>query len=77
MTTKPPVTWNSATPAIVTVTPSASGLAADATGKATGSSDVTATIPAAYVNGGTDLTATCTVTCSNATSGTGTGYTWN
>ena len=76
--TPPPVTWNSATPAYVTVTPSATGLSADAKGVATGgSSEVTATVDPAYLQSGATGSASATITCSNATSGTGTGFTWN
>lgn len=76
--TPPPVTWNSATPAYVTVTPSATGLSADAKGVATGgSSVVTATVDPAYLQSGATGSASATITCSNATSGTGTGFTWN
>ena len=79
MNTPPPVTWDSASQAYVTVTPSASGRTAVAMGVAKGgSSVVSATIPATYTNTGVDLTATCIVTCSNP-SGTGNGFSqgWN
>ena len=76
--TPPPVTWNSATPAYVTVTPSSTGLSADAKGVATGgSSEVTATVDSNYLKSGATGNASATITCSNATSGTGTGFTWN
>lgn len=77
--TMPEVSWTSGTTAYVTVSPN-TGLSTVATGVVTGgSSEITATVDPAYLQSGATGSASVTVTCSNATSGTGTGYTggWN
>jgi len=73
--TMPEVSWTSGSTVYVTVSPN-TGLSTVATGVVTGgSSEITATVDPAYLQTGATGSASATVTCSNTTSGTGTGYT--
>ena len=69
--------WASQQTSYVTVSPD-TGASTVATGVALGESQVTATVDSNYMQSGVSNTATCTVTCTNSTSGRGTGFTgWN
>ena len=69
--------WASQQTSYVTVSPD-TGASTVATGVALGESQVTATVDSNYMQSGVSNTAPCTVTCTNSTSGRGTGFTgWN
>ena len=75
----PTITWGSESTSYVTIS-STTGQSTVATGVTTGgSSVVTATVDSAYLQSGAQGSASSTVTCSNATSATGTGFSggWN
>lgn len=75
----PTITWESGTTSYVTIS-STTGQSTVATGVTTGgSSVVTAIVDPAYLQSGAPGSASSTVTCSNATSATGTGFSggWN